>query len=234
MLKFSSLNVGRMERHERIARAIALSGKRKGQIAEECGVSPSSVTQWISGESKSLKPENLFALASATGFSAQWLAVGEGPEQILGDLERLPSEEDYALIPQYTAKGACGDGYLNDHVEIRGGLAFKRDWIKRMGAKPENLFVIYADGDSMEPFIFEGDVVLFDSADCEPKDRQVYAIRRPEGGISIKRLSRQLSGTWMIRSDNTDKARHPDEQTTDEAMHEMPILGRVIWRGGAM
>ncbi len=223
-----------MNRTERITRAITLSGKAKSEIAKLCGVAPSAVTQWVNGDSKSLKAESVFALAKATGFNALWLAVGEGPEQDIDNQGSLPSEEDYALIPQYTAKGACGDGYLNDHVEIRGGLAFKRDWLKRMGAKPENLFVIYADGDSMEPFIFEGDVVLFDSADCEPQDRQVYAFRRPAGGISIKRLSRQLSGAWMIRSDNQDKARHPDEQVSDDAMHDMPILGRVIWRGGAM
>src|SRR5690606_7668294 len=36
--------------------------------------------QWITGESKSLKPENLFALAKATGFSAMWLAIGQGEE----------------------------------------------------------------------------------------------------------------------------------------------------------
>ncbi|MGR3892980.1 LexA family protein [Pseudomonas sp. 1176_21] len=69
-----------MERHERIARAIAVSGKKKGEIATECGVANSAVTQWISGESKSLRPENLYALAKATGFRAEWLAIGEGPE----------------------------------------------------------------------------------------------------------------------------------------------------------
>lgn len=69
-----------MERHERIAKAIAASGKKKGEIATECGVANSAVTQWISGESKSLRPENLYALAKATGFRAEWLAIGEGPE----------------------------------------------------------------------------------------------------------------------------------------------------------
>lgn len=69
-----------MERHERIARAIALSGKKKGEIAALCGVANSAVTQWISGESKSIRPENLYALAKATGFRAEWLAIGEGEE----------------------------------------------------------------------------------------------------------------------------------------------------------
>lgn len=69
-----------MERHERIAKAIAASGLKKGEIATACGVANSAVTQWISGESKSLRPENLYALAKATGYRAEWLAIGEGPE----------------------------------------------------------------------------------------------------------------------------------------------------------
>lgn len=70
-----------MERHERIARAIQVSGKKKGEIASLCGVANSAVTQWITGESKSLRPENLYALAKATGFRAEWLAIGEGEER---------------------------------------------------------------------------------------------------------------------------------------------------------
>ncbi|RMN05797.1 putative Repressor protein c2, partial [Pseudomonas savastanoi pv. glycinea] len=62
-----------MTRQERIARAIAASGMKKGEIAAQCGVANSAVTQWISGESKSLRPENLYALARATGFRAEWL-----------------------------------------------------------------------------------------------------------------------------------------------------------------
>lgn len=145
-----------------------------------------------------------------------------------------PNKNDYALIPQYDARGACGDGALNDHVEVTGGLAFKRDWLRRMGAKPQHLFVIYATGSSMEPYIFDGDVVLFDSSDTEPRDRQVYAIRRPDGGVSIKRMAQQISGSWLIRSDNPDKARYPDEEVSPQSMHDVPIMGRVIWRGGAM
>jgi len=78
MLKFSSLNIQRMTRPERIAQAIKHSNKLKKDIARECGVSPSAVTQWITGDSKSMKPENLFALAAATGVSAEWLANGSG------------------------------------------------------------------------------------------------------------------------------------------------------------
>jgi len=78
MLKLSSLNIDGMTRAERVALAIKHSKKLKKEIARECGVSPSAVTQWITGDSKSMKPENLFALAQATATNAEWLANGTG------------------------------------------------------------------------------------------------------------------------------------------------------------
>lgn len=222
-----------MERHQRIARAIDASGKMKKTIADECGVRPSAVTQWSDGSSKSLKPENLYALAKATGFSAKWLAIGEGPERTSSE-PGSPSSADYILIPRYDARAACGDGYLNDHVEVNGGLAFRRDWVKGLGAKPDDLSVIYAEGESMEPYIFAGDVVLIDTGCVEPRDRQVYALRRQDGSIIIKRMIQHVLGGWAIRSDNPDKGKYPDEPVTESGLDEIPILGRVVWRGGGV
>lgn len=205
-------------------------GLKPADIMRATGVSKATVSFWVSGTNRA-KGANLLALAKALRCTPEWLETGKGDADFEHH-EQIPSEADYALIPQYTAKGECGDGYLNGHVEVKGGLAFKREWIARMKARPENLRAIYADGDSMEPYIFDGDVVLFDSADREPRDRQVYAIRRPDGGISIKRIIQQLSGAWVIRSDN--QAKYRDEPITEEVLHEMPILGRVIWRGGGV
>lgn len=210
-------------------------GLRATDISERLKVSRATVSFWING-TNGAKGKNLLALAEALECLPTWLETGRGP-MLKGEPEQAdgsPSEADYALIPQFKAYGACGDGYLNDHVELTEGLVFKRDWLKRINAKPENLFVIYADGNSMEPYIFEGDVVLFDTSETEPKDKQVYVIRRPDGGNSIKRLTQQLSGAWVIRSDNPDKNANPDELASEDSIHEMPILGRVIWRGGGV
>ncbi|WP_443690390.1 LexA family protein [Pseudomonas sp.] len=90
-----------MKMHERIAKAVAASGKKKVQIAKDCGVSASAVTQWLSGESKSLKPESIYALAAATGFRAEWLAMGNGPEmdEQPKRAEREDSNIELALQP---------------------------------------------------------------------------------------------------------------------------------------
>ena len=80
----------------------------------------------------------------------------------------------------------------------------------------------------------EGDVVLIDVSETSPRDRQVYAIRRPDGGVSIKRLIHQMAGGWVIRSDNPDKARFADESLSQDVIHDIPVIGRVIWRGGGI
>ncbi|WP_449102155.1 XRE family transcriptional regulator [Pseudomonas extremaustralis] len=216
---------------ERLRNKMRELGLNESQLSRRSSVPQPTINRILSGESSSPRKPTVESLARPLGVSPDWLLFGSGSE---APNTGSPSAKDYALIPQFKAKGSCGYGYLNEHVETTEGLAFKRDWLHRMKAKPENLFVIYADGDSMEPYIFAGDVVLFDTSSTEPRDKQVYVIRRPDGGNSIKRLTQQLSGTWVIRSDNPDKIANPDEPVTEEAIHEMPILGRVIWRGGGV
>lgn len=247
-MMFSILN---MEFSDRVKQRMKALGITAVDLAAKVGVSKGAITHWTNGTNQA-GGQRLMRLAEALECEAAWLISGkaslfksssgrlhivpsedvETPAQ--GQHPDSPSEKDYALIPQFKAHGSCGNGYLNDHVEVTEGLVFKRDWLARMKAKPENLNVIYAEGDSMEPYVFEGDVVLFDRSATEPRDRQAYVIRRPDGGLSIKRLIQQISGGWLIRSDNTDKSKYPDEQLSEDALHEIPILGRVIWRGGEM
>lgn len=223
-----------MEYKERVKAARKHAKLTQGQLGQLVGIDQASVSDLERGRSQ--RSSYNATIAKACGVSALWLESGEGDMLATPSAGHhgSPSEKDYALIPQYKAHGSCGTGYLNDHVEVTEGLVFKRDWLARMKAKPENLRIIYAEGESMEPYVFEGDVVLFDSSKTEPKDRQAYVIRRPDGGISIKRMIQQISGTWLIRSDNADKFKYPDEQLSEDALHEVPILGRVIWRGGEM
>lgn len=53
----------------------------QAELAKLCGVSRSAVTQWESGQSKTLKPENLLCVADKTGFSIRWLITGKGEER---------------------------------------------------------------------------------------------------------------------------------------------------------
>ncbi|WP_373379875.1 helix-turn-helix transcriptional regulator [Cupriavidus nantongensis] len=143
-----------------------------------------------------------------------------------------PSEEEFALVPQLDVMAACGDGRFQDHVVVKGGLAFKRSSLREFGVPEHAARVIYADGGSMRPTIQDGRVVLINTADTEPKDGKVYAICMPDGGLLLKRLVLDYHpGTggmaWIIRSDNPDRVAFPDKllPPDDRTM----IAGRAVW-----
>lgn len=92
---------------ERVALAIEKSGHYPSSAAKALGVSAEAVLQWISGTTKTIKAENIFALADLTGYSARWLATGVGPQivsyrnatiqHVVQVMENLPPDEQSKL-----------------------------------------------------------------------------------------------------------------------------------------
>lgn len=181
ILKVSLLKVLRMERHERIARAVAVSGKAKGQIAKECGVAASAVSQWISGTSKSLKPENLFALEAATGFRAEWLAIGKGPERVdeSNVLPGPPISSPYRAIPIVGTAQMGSEGYWHALDDGEG--------VVDIPSRDPGAYALRLRGDSMAPAIRSGWIAV-----CEPNSRLVpgeyVMIRLVDGESMLKEL----------------------------------------------
>lgn len=214
-----------------IGTSIRTARKAKGLTLEELANTVGTDTGNLSRLERGLQgasQELLSRIMSALGMS---LSVETQKPQ--DPVPGAPSEKDYALIPQFTAKGSAGSGHWNDHVEVKGGLAFKREWLARLGVKEHRCSIIYASGNSMEPSIFDGEVVLIDHDDIEPRDGKVYVLQRADGDLIIKRLVKQMAG-WVIRSDNEDKRRYPDEPVSADDLQQIEIVGRVVWRGGGM
>ena len=165
-------------------------------------------------------------------------ALGTSVAHLIGEEPTHPNQSelmaDYALIPQYSAKGAAGNGFENAHVEVKGELVFKVDWLRRMHLRAETLHVIYVSGDSMEPTINDGDVVLIDGSQVTPEDGQIYAIRRPDGELIIKRLMRNLPSGWIIASDNPLRSHYYGIETTDSEMEQLQIVGKAVWHAGEL
>lgn len=197
------------------------------RLAAFLDMKPPQLHRWLSG-GQGVHENSARAIERDCGLPPGWLDLP--PDAPPLPEASIPSDDDYALIPQYSARAACGPAYHNGHVEVRGGLAFKRDWLTRMGLRPESLSVIAADGDSMAPTIHDGEVLLIDHSDIEPRDGKVFALARGDE-LVVKRLARDFGGGWIVRSDNADKARFGDFHVSDGAVR---IVGRVVWRGGGL
>ncbi|MNJ48759.1 putative HTH-type transcriptional regulator [compost metagenome] len=219
------------------------------RLAKLAGVTPKASSKWLNGESMP-GGAKMLALASALKVRVEWLEYGRGDMQEGAALETRPlsvqpaeipafpteddAEDAYVHIKQYSALLSAGPGHANEHVEVRGTLAFKREWIRYMGLNPKNLKVIYAQGSSMEPTINDRDVLLIDESRVEPVDGQVFALFSENKGAIVKRLIFSDLEGWIVRSDNPDKTLYADLKIPDGEIHEHRILGRVIWRGGVL
>lgn len=232
-----------MNRNERIARAISLSGKSKSEIANLCGVAPSAVTQWISGESKTLKAESVFALAKATGFRPEWLTFGTGPEKSIeagpahsqGELIGLvsawdaddPLDDDEVELPYYAeVEFAAGNG-MTEVVEVADRkLRFSKETLRAAGVQPDCAAVARVRGRSMERLILDGAAIGFDTSFTNIVDGEIYAFNQ-DGMLRVKYLYSMPGNSVRIRSENTEE--YPDEVMTPDQFAEIAMLGRVFW-----
>lgn len=104
-------------------------------------------------------------------------------------------------------------------VEVK--VAFRKEWIARKG-NAKDMVLIKVSGDSMEPTLLNGDLVLVDRGRnyLEPQGG-VYAIALDDV-IMIKRVQ-PIGDRVRIISDN--KMYEPFEVSADQ----VKINGKVIW-----
>ena len=229
-----------MENHnsigERLKYARTLRKMSQTQLGKKIGVTQGTIAQIENGDTKN--SSHLFDLSVVLKISMKWLQTGKGEME---SQNTTPSNydvgiaddflDDWEEIPYYYAKGACGNGSDNHTDEIRGILRKEKSWFVKYGVKPENLFTVYADGDSNADFIMDGDMVIFDRSKTTPKDGTMFFIKHPAGD-RIKTLRQKANGNWLLCSRNHDKTRFPDEEITAEEAQLIEILGEYVYRQG--
>ena len=174
-----------------------------------------------------LKPESLVQLIHG-GVDAPQEAEqqNDGTAATAQDREGLADRLGLHLVPEFDTGWAMGEGTFLDVVERTGFRAFDREWLRSVtSGNLGKLFVAHGDGDSMEPTLHDGDVVLIDMAQTviEKQDR-IWAL--VVGGLgTIKRVSKLPSGDYELAGDN-----HRVRPKT-YGPGEFQVAGRVVWIG---
>ena len=156
-----------------------------------------------------------------------------GPRRDSGPVQVIDREAEYAHIPVHDAMLAAGSGVLNGNEEIIDFLAFRRDWLRRIGLDPARAVIARATGESMQPCVWDGDLVLIDRSrtDLPIHPKPERARRAPvfalldDGQAKIKRAWLVEPSLAMLLSDNPDYA--PTFARTDN----LSIIGKVVWWG---
>ncbi|MBN3237703.1 hypothetical protein H5A46_10160 [Pectobacterium versatile] len=178
--------------------------------------------------------DNLVTLSEKTGCSLEWLATGK--ENTLEsscanacDVIGNPVDiEEFAFIPRYDVRAAAGHGALNETETPKFPMAFRKYWIKNfLNADPHHLFVITVDGSSLEGTLNDGDNILVNGADTDPKEG-IYVLR-VDGHLLVKLVQRVPGGLLKVSSTNT--AYEPFTVDMNNQPQDFAIIGRVVWFG---
>lgn len=137
------------------------------------------------------------------------------------------SSEGVVLIPSYDVKASAGAGSVVDYDCFDKFLPFRASWLREVSSTgPTNLTVIRVQGDSMYPTLDDGDEILVDISQTEPRCDGVYVLRNADV-LHVKRLSlTPTRGQITVKSDN------PLYESWDECeLDQIEIVGRVVWVG---
>jgi hypothetical protein len=212
-----------------------LEGER-GQtgLVKASGASKSVVNQWVTGKIKSMDIRYALNIERELGFSHIWLMTGEGdrhhaPLHGIGNAMAVRAaandDADFVQIQMVKLRLSAGITGFRTEPERRDGgtLGLRRSWIERHQLRPEHLIAIVVKGESMEPSLYEDDIVIVNTLDTKPVDGAVYAINY-EGEAVVKRLTRD-AGQWWLTSDNPDQRKYYRKQCKGS---ECLVIGRVV------
>ncbi|MFA9439436.1 XRE family transcriptional regulator [Uliginosibacterium sp. sgz301328] len=211
---------------ERLIQTRNARGWSQEKLADEANVSQGTIGHLESGRNESSR--KLAQIAQALGVDAAWLATGKGKPHHLSDSATEPASLEAEIVPIRRAELKLSAGAHGFGVEYMTGegrpIYFRADWLRTHGYRPDRLLAMLVSGPSMEPTLYDGDIVVINLDDTRLEDGAAYAANY-EGLAVIKRLKRD-GGEWWLASDNTDKRRFPDKRCTED----VTIVGRAIYK----
>lgn len=132
-------------------------------------------------------------------------------------------DADFALIGLHDVQAAAGVGRMNWEGGAISSLAFPRMWLRAKGIIPDAASLIFVDGDSMEPTLRAGSMVMINHNSTKIRGRRIYAFRQGDE-LRVKRLEMLDAGQLLVTSDNQDVK---TELLCED--HDVQIIGEVVW-----
>lgn len=140
--------------------------KIKGvDLARAVGVKPPSVSDWLSGKSKTMEGENLLKASKFLGVNPNWLASGAG--QIINKNSKDQDSSNISFndlnlhkipILDYVQAG------LWHEVAYDGIIPHSYTYTDYLGSNSDSVFSVIVKGESMEPDFREGDMLIVDGS----------------------------------------------------------------------
>lgn len=234
---------------ERLIWAREQKGLTQESLGKLSGVSQSTIGNLESGIRQSAR--KIVDIAKALDVDPIWLANGEGVAKPIAPADassaapklgksaetespfiqggpriRVGDEPDTIPIRRVQIKLRAGFTGFETVPELEDGgvLHMPASVILRENLTPHHLLAVPVRGCSMEPLLFEGDLVVIDTSDKHPISRELYAVNW-NAEACVKQLVLD-GGHWYLRS------MHHEHPAVNVRSGQCEIIGRVVYMPG--
>lgn len=204
---------------QRIAYLIGIVGRDKSVAIT--GLSWKTLTRYAAGSDVPLSA--IQVLCETAGLPIDWLVYGRMPERV-GNA----NDTEFALLPRYSVAASAGSGLIALEEQEIERIAFRRDWLHEMGIDAREAGLVTASGDSMDPTIPDGAMMLVVRRHGEPIRSGFIYVLVLDGEVLVKRIMRNVDGTFDLISDNP---LYPVQKVRQVDLDGLHIAGRVFWVG---
>lgn len=202
---------------ERLHKLIEIAGSASS-LVKKANISHGGLSRYLAGGEPSRRV--IIALASATNVRIEWLMSGTG---IISDLHGTPEPSSTLRLISllHASEEAPQTGSIRQEFTAH---AFCHIWLTHMGLDESTLVAMKIMGNSMEPTLKKGTVVLIDTAQQKIEDGCIYLFEE-SGNDMVRRIHNMANNKICALADNSQHQPFVTDAT------QITIRGRVVWCG---
>ena len=131
------------------------------------------------------------------------------------------TEPDAKPISVHRLQTAAGSGAFDLDETVKTYAYFRSEWLFRKGLAADRCNIIGVAGESMEPTLPDGCVILVDRNRTKRYRGHIFVVRT-EDGLVVKRAGKDEGGGWQLVSDRPEWKPQPWPYGAE-------VIGEVKW-----
>ncbi len=155
--------------------------------------------------------EFLRKFVGLTGVDPAELLMGERP----ANENHVDPDTPATSIDRFDLRVSAGHGSAEVAKPV-ARMLFDQSWLLRHGINPVDVSVLEVSGDSMEPILFDRDLILVDKRKARPISGQMYVVVRPDL-VQVKWVLVRRSGITLVSENDGYPPENLDPRDTPEA-----------------
>ncbi|MEX3614343.1 MAG: S24 family peptidase [Burkholderia gladioli] len=192
-------------------------------------------------ETRSVSEKTVRAIESLPGMSG-WFNDAPTPETALyrlpedkgnviawGHPDDLPPDPNRVWLDRYDYRFSAGTGLIQWEIRQKQALPFDIGFFKALGVRSQDCKLAQVHGRSMEPYLFNRDLMMICEAHKRIRDGLIYAILFEDDPL-VKQIFREAEGALRLHSYNPE---FPDRLITSDQLEGLQVVGEVMYRSGS-